>query len=68
MRIGEVVLWILADLCNEANQQYKDIDPPMGMESNLKPFIIVYEVYLRCLGRRIRGVVVIAKCACEELP
>ena len=39
-RIGEVVLWIPADLCSEANQQYSGTDPPGGMESDLRPFTI----------------------------
>ena len=39
-RIGEVVLWIPADLCSEANQQYRGTDPLGGMESDLRPFTI----------------------------
>ena len=59
-RIGEVVLWILVDLCNGVNQYYKGTDPPGGMESDLKPFTIAYEVYSHHLGRQNRGVVIIA--------
>ena len=67
-RIGEMVLWILVDLCNEANQQYRGTDPPRGMESDFWFFTIVYEVYLHRSGMRIRGAVVIAECAGEDLP
>ena len=65
-RIGEVVLWIPVDLCNGASQQYTGTNPPRGMESGPRPF--AYEVYLCCLGRRIKGAIVIAECAGEDLP
>ena len=67
VRIGEVVLWIPAALCTEANQQYRGTDPLGGMESDLRPLTIAYEVYLHRLGRWNRGAIVIAECACEEL-
>ena len=63
MRINEVVLWILAHLRSGATQQYYGANPPRGMESDLSPSQSAYEVYLCRLGRRIRGVVVIAECA-----
>ena len=62
-----MVLWIPADLCSRANQQYRGIDPPGGIESDLRPFTIIHVVYLCRLGRRIKGPVAIAECACEEL-
>ena len=38
------------------------------MESDLRPFPMVYEVYLRHLGRWNRGAIVIAKCVGKDLP
>ena len=67
-RIGEVVLWIPADFCSEFSQQNRGIDPPRGMESDFRPFTFAYEVYLHCVGRRMRGAVVILECTSEDLP
>ena len=66
MRIGEVLLWIPTDLCSGTNQQYCGTDPPGGMRLDLRPFPMAYRVYLRHLGRRIRGAVVIVECAYED--
>ena len=67
-RIGEVVLWIPADLCSGSSQKYRGTDPPGGMESDFRPFTFAYEVYLHCVGRWMRGVAVIVECAGEDLP
>ena len=40
----------------------------LGTLLDLRPFTITYEVYLRYLGRGIKGVVFIAECAGEDLP
>ena len=63
-----MVLWISADLCSRVSQQYRGINPPGGMELDLRPFTIPYVVYLHYLDVRIRGTVVITECACEDLP
>ena len=67
-RIDEVVLWILGNLCSGASQQYYCTNPPRGMELDLRPFPMAYEVYMCRLGRQIRVAVVIAKCVNEDLP